>query len=427
MIETALVGKQALSDYPSVLGESHPGEVAQPPEIRFTKVDSGVRFTPTSCGIPSMRSVSIAAVTQPLGTGTITVEGEDITLGRDVPYFGKSNSVRLGTGVTSGHYVIALSISEAAAKQIQEREHEHVDDFTAAFALSFQALTDAINRLASRTFSGATRQEAQNNALRELAEIVPYLVPSQPDDLSAWTGQVKRVYAALAGLSTVRDGRDPNGGSQAQDYPHKVTWYAEAETPAGNGKTGQLLITPRVGPAGISASALVTVDAAKADKSLGSWTSLARPQSDRARDVPFSVNTRVRITRDFVVDGKTLPMDCTGEYYGKREDTEYPLEFYFELPEAYESKDFHEGYTTDVFPWDILDFVEEMAGSPAKGEEDSPTPDYVSQDEEDSPPQPPGAQDQKGPTGSVQPANDDEDDLDALLRQIAFAAAAKKG
>lgn len=312
MIETTRVGKQGLSAYPAVLGESHPGQVAQPPEVRFGEVDGGVRFTPTSCASPSMSSVSIEAVTQPLGTGTVTVEGEAITLPRELPYFGKSNSVRLGTGVTTGHYAISLHVSPAAANLIQEREHEHVDDFTVAFKLSFQALTNAINRLASQTFDGGTPREAQNNALRELARIVPHLVPAEPEDLSAWTQQVKRVYAALAGLSsTVRDGREPSG-SQAEDYPHKVTWYAEAEIPAGNDKTGKLLITPRVGPAGTPAAALITVEAAQADMSLGSWTYSAPRQSDPGREDPFPVNTPVRITRDYVYEEKTIPAGSKG-------------------------------------------------------------------------------------------------------------------
>lgn len=404
MIETTLVGKQGLSRFPSVLGESHPGQVAQPPEVRFSEVDDGVRFTPTSCGSPSMSSASIGAGTQPLGTGTVTVEGEAIMLPRDLPYFGKSNTVQLGTGVTTGYYAISLHIPEASAKQIQEREHEHVDDFTVAFELSFQALASAINSLASQTFSGDTPQEAQHNALSELARTVPYLVPAQPEDLSAWAQQAKRVYAALAGLSsTGRDGQDPSSGSQAEDYPHKVVWYADAEPAAGNEKVPKLLITPHMGPAGIPAAALITVEAAQDDKSLGSWTHSASQRSDRGREVPFVVNTRVRITRNYVFDGKTLPADCQGIYYGKNDSTDNPLEFYFELPYGYKSEDFSAGYTNDVFPWDILDFVEIVASGSTKGEKDSPT-------------------------GTVDLANDlanDLADFDALLRDIVSATKEK--
>jgi hypothetical protein len=427
MIQTTLVGKQVLLGYPSVLGESDPGVVDQPPEVRFVEVDDGVKFAPTSCGRPSMRSVSIQAVTQPLGSGYVGVKGEAVTLTRDVPYFGESGSVRLGNGVTAGRYAISLHISEDAAKQIQEREHEHIDDFTVAFELSFQALTNAINGLASQAFLGGTRQEAQDSALAALAERVPYLSPSEPGNPSAWTSQVKRVYAALAGLSTLRDGQDPNGGPQAQEYPHKPTWYAYAETPAENDKAGKLLISPRMDQAGTPSAVLITVEAAQADKSLGAWTRSASSQrhqeSGAERPVQFEIGARVRITRDCVIGGVTIPAESKGSYLGKRDDTDHPFGFDLDLPDDYESKDFPNGNVTDFFPEDILDYVEAMPSGPVEGEADSPVPDHVSRREEYSPGPEPTAKDK---SGSVKLYTDEDDDVfKKLLEDINSAAEGK--
>jgi hypothetical protein len=422
VIDTTLVERTELVLFPSVLGSSDPGKIAQGPVVRLAEVAGGVRFVPTTCVDPTMTSVALGPMAERLWPADVTVKSGYLAFTDElVPYFGKPDTIRVDGTVVPGRYTVYLRVSGEDAEAIQDREHQHVEDFTLAFKLSCGALVTAIDDLATQVFPEAA------DALAALAAAVaPELVPGNPSDTAAWTAHAVKAYKALAGLSNRRDGWSGAGGDRAATYEHQVSWQATAE-PAGKDELPRLYLTPVMGTRQKSSEELVTWSEAVDSTE---WTFQAPTTPAPATGelvVPFAVNQEVRLTQQYTLDSTTIPTGTTGRYDGLADDAARPLMFYFET---------QPDYISDMFPRDILPLLEALTPTPT-------TPQTTASDDEGSPPDDDTAPDAPAPEGTadadtaaedsdsdddaeieiatnwVTPETDLEAEFDAILRHIA--------
>jgi hypothetical protein len=254
MIETSLTTK--ISGFPGVLGSSQPGNVGRGPQVRLIEVDDGVRFEQAECDEPMMSSVSTAEHLEKLMPTKIQVEDGRVKFLESVRFF-DSTVIGASEGVVSGEYFVWIRINEKNVRDIQDCEHQHVEDFAHAFALSCVALRDAINGLASKVITSASG-DPRAEALRQLAAAVPaHLVPEDITNLAAWTKRATGAYLALAGLSTQRDGYRLGGGPRHDDYPHKVHWWAVREPPEEPDWSPKLVLEPHASPRQTASDVLI--------------------------------------------------------------------------------------------------------------------------------------------------------------------------
>jgi hypothetical protein len=337
MIETTQ--EVSLSGYPAVLGSSDPGKITQRPQVNFITVDGGVRLEQTTCDEPTMTSISVAPCSTQLMAVFIEVEGGYVTWTDWIPHF-LSGTVRASGTVVPDKYDVWIRINEQHAGAVQDREHQHVEDYVRAFDLSCRALLEAVNSLASQVFDG------EQEALRELAaSVAPHLAPDDMTDLAAWTTRAVRAYDALAGLSNRRDGYSRDVG-RAPDYPHKPSWWAVAEPSTEAGEPPKLFFEPIMRERQIRSEDLINFDDAI---TAYEWNLQASTVSRPAPEPAFEKNQSIRFIEEYTFEGNVIPVGTTGTYEGADGDPGLPHWLSVHLPS---------GWIIDFFPHDVIRCLE---------------------------------------------------------------------
>jgi hypothetical protein len=164
---------------------------------------SGVRLERTTAELRGLRSSIVKTGKYPLGSH-FKVEPTR-AWGPDDKLYRFQIPINVLVDMDFDGYIL---ITDLAQREIIDNEMDHLRDISYAFSLTFERVTQAVNRVVGDYENG---RKALEVLVQELQSDAPQLIPENPSDLPSWKTRLCTVANALISQT---EKRDTNQGSQ---------------------------------------------------------------------------------------------------------------------------------------------------------------------------------------------------------------------